>query len=104
MEKPTRVYSSGDLRVEWRPELCTHCENCHASLPEVFAPSRRPWVDLLKGNPEEIRRVVSECPSGALRLPPQHSETSYCGDLNCSQCNTRWAAVRANQVDEAEQK
>lgn len=68
MEKPTRVYSSGDLRVEWRPELCTHCENCHASLPDVFAPSRRPWVDLLKGESEQIRKTVGECPSGALKL------------------------------------
>lgn len=27
--------------------------------------------------------------------PLIHSETSYCGDLNCGQCNTRWEAVKA---------
>jgi uncharacterized Fe-S cluster protein YjdI len=68
VEKPTRTYSHGDLRIEWRPELCTHCEHCHQSLPEVFAPSRRPWVDLLQGDAEEIKRVVGECPEGALRV------------------------------------
>jgi len=71
MGKPTRTYTHEGLKVEWRPELCTHCESCHASLPEVFAPSRRPWVDLLRGEAEEIRRVVGECPSGALKVAEQ---------------------------------
>ncbi len=26
--------------------------------------------------------------------PLVHSETSYCGDLNCGQCNKRWEANR----------
>ena len=68
MSEPTRTYEHNGLKVEWRPELCTHCENCHTSLPVVFCPTSRPWVDLSKGDPEEIRRVVSECPEGALSL------------------------------------
>lgn len=68
MNKPTRTYSHGNLTVEWRPELCTHCEQCHKSLPEVFAPSRRPWVDLLKCDADSITQVVNQCPSGALAI------------------------------------
>jgi uncharacterized Fe-S cluster protein YjdI len=68
MEKPDRTYTGNGLVVEWRKTLCTKCQNCHLSLPEVFAPSRRPWVDLLQGETEEIAKVVSECPSQALKL------------------------------------
>ena len=68
MTTPERTYKHDGLEVEWRSELCTHCEQCHKSLPEVFAPSRRPWVDLLKGDKEDIKQVVNGCPSGALRL------------------------------------
>ena len=30
--------------------------------------------------------------------PLIHSETSYCGDLNCVQCNARWKAIRQQVV------
>lgn len=69
MDKPTRVYSNDQITVEWRPERCVHCEACKNNLPEVFDPDRRPWVDLSKGDPEEIRRVVALCPDKALSIP-----------------------------------
>ena len=68
MDKPTRVYTLGDLVVEWRLEKCVHCEACKNNLPAVFDPERRPWVDLSKGEPDEIRRVVAMCPDGALSI------------------------------------
>lgn len=68
MSGPTRTYEHNGLKVEWRPELCTHCENCHTSLPAVFDPKRRPWVDLTMAETTEITRVVGECPDGALKV------------------------------------
>ena len=68
MSEPTRTYERDGLKVEWRPELCTHCEDCYTSLPAVFNPNRRPWVDLSRADADEIKRVVSECPSGALKV------------------------------------
>jgi uncharacterized Fe-S cluster protein YjdI len=64
----TRRYTLGMLIVEWRAPLCIHCGNCKAGLPAVFDPDRRPWVDLSKATPEEIREQVDLCPSGALKI------------------------------------
>jgi uncharacterized Fe-S cluster protein YjdI len=63
-----REYTNDGLTVLWDSELCTHCENCIESLPEVFDTTRRPWVDLTKAPVKEIIETVKNCPSGALRV------------------------------------
>jgi uncharacterized Fe-S cluster protein YjdI len=68
MTKPTRTYTNNRITVEWRPELCTHCEDCYTALPAVFNPNRRPWVDLTKAAVNEITEAVRSCPSGALKV------------------------------------
>jgi uncharacterized Fe-S cluster protein YjdI len=68
MSEPTRTYTNDGLTVEWRPELCTHCEDCYASLPTVFNPNRRPWVDLTRAPSKEVIETVKNCPSGALKV------------------------------------
>jgi uncharacterized Fe-S cluster protein YjdI len=68
MSQPTRVYSNGEISVEWRAELCIHCENCFRGLPQVFDPTKRPWVNINGASSEEIKRQVGDCPSGALSI------------------------------------
>lgn len=68
MSQPTRIYPKGDTAVEWRPELCTHCEMCITGLPAVFNTSNRPWVDTDGACLEDIREQVAQCPSGALKM------------------------------------
>ena len=68
MSKPTRTYSNGEITVEWRPELCTHCGNCMNGLPLVFNPARKPWVDMRRATTGQIENQVRQCPSGALSL------------------------------------
>jgi len=68
MSAPTRTYSNGEISVEWRPELCTHCEACFKGLPTVFDPKKRPWVNMQGASSGDIKRQVSECPSGALEV------------------------------------
>lgn len=68
MDKPTRVYSTSEIVVKWFQPRCSKCGNCHAGLPQVFAPESRPWVDLLKAPASEIREQVLACPTGALEL------------------------------------
>jgi uncharacterized Fe-S cluster protein YjdI len=46
MSKPTRVYTSTEVTVEWYPERCIHCQNCIEELPEVFNLDNRPWVSI----------------------------------------------------------
>lgn len=62
----TRNYSNGEVTVIWRAELCVHSGICFTGLPQVFAPQRRPWVDVNAAPSEAIVAQVRRCPSGAL--------------------------------------
>lgn len=71
---PLRVYFADEVIVEWRPALCGHSGVCVRSLPAVFDPTRRPWIDLAAADPDGIVAAVARCPSGALRARRQHLE------------------------------
>jgi putative redox protein len=68
MSKPTRQYTNGTITVDWYPELCIHCGECVAGLPEVFDLNKKPWVNLSGATDDEIVKQVEKCPSGALSL------------------------------------
>lgn len=70
MAKREYMKSDASLTIYWNSDLCSHCENCWRSLPAVFDPKRRPWVDANAADSDEIARVVNECPSGAISLEP----------------------------------
>lgn len=69
-----REYKTDGLLVLWDSDLCTHCEACWRELPSVFDPKARPWVKIDGASPDEIRRQVAKCPSGALSLSPNLQE------------------------------
>lgn len=68
MAKRTYQRGDGSLAIYWNSDVCSHCQNCWRSLPAVFNPNRRPWVDPDAASVEEITRVVNECPSQAISL------------------------------------
>lgn len=68
MSKPTRIYTSPEITVEWYPERCIHCQVCIQGLPEVFNLEARPWVNIQGATAKRIAQQVSECPSKALSL------------------------------------
>lgn len=61
-------YSNGEITVNWQPEKCIHSTKCWKSLPRVFNPRAKPWVNMAGGSTEAIRNTVLNCPSGALSL------------------------------------
>lgn len=62
-----KSYRNKDLLVYWNPDQCSHDTNCFSTLSKVFAPEKRPWVNL-EGEPaEKIIRTIDACPSGALK-------------------------------------
>jgi uncharacterized Fe-S cluster protein YjdI len=63
----THEYSNDEIIVTWEPALCEHAAECIRNLPEVFNSRARPWIKLSKGTPEEIARVVSLCPTTAIK-------------------------------------
>lgn len=68
MSEPTRVYTNGSISVEWRPELCVHCQKCITELPQVFDLNKRPWVNIDGASDREIIQQVEACPTKALSM------------------------------------
>jgi uncharacterized Fe-S cluster protein YjdI len=62
----SRSYTSDELTVFWRPELCIHSANCLIGLPRVFNTVRRPWINIQGSSSAEIIKTVNTCPSRAL--------------------------------------
>lgn len=78
---PKRVYENSRIRVFWDSSKCLHSENCAKSLPDVFNPDQRPWINVDAAAAEEIKRVIDRCPSSALSyemLENPESETCIC--------------------------
>jgi uncharacterized Fe-S cluster protein YjdI len=61
------------MQVKWDKTICQHAGVCVGSLPQVFSVKDGALaIDTGKAEPEAIRRVVEQCPSGALTI--QESE------------------------------
>lgn len=75
MSKFDKTYTNGEVTVFWKPDLCIHSTKCFHSLPEVFNPKIRPWVQLDKSSTDKIVETVKNCPSGALSFK-YNSESS----------------------------
>jgi len=66
VKEKTKEYSNGEITIVWKPNTCTHSENCWRGLAEVFNPKSHPWIDAQGADTEAIKNQVSKCPSGAL--------------------------------------
>ncbi len=53
---------------------CRHYAECVRGLPEVFDPSRRPWIRADLAPPAAIAEVIRRCPTGALHYGPDDGE------------------------------
>ncbi|MEO6132895.1 MAG: (4Fe-4S)-binding protein [Saprospiraceae bacterium] len=66
-----KEYTNGEITVIWQPGLCIHSGVCFHSLPAVFKPRERPWIQMDKSDTLRIEATVNACPSGALSLKIQ---------------------------------
>lgn len=56
------------MKIKWDASKCCHAGVCVNSLPEVFKVEEGEFViDPAKASEQEIRDVVNQCPSGALK-------------------------------------
>ena len=61
-----KEYSNGELTVVWQPAKCIHSEVCVKTLPNVYDPKARPWINVANATTEELKAQIDLCPSGAL--------------------------------------
>jgi len=64
-------YEGGGIVVTYEAKRCIHARECVHSLPTVFNPDRKPWVDPAVAPAGEIARVIERCPTGALQYDRQ---------------------------------
>lgn len=69
-----KTYRGEALDVAFDLDICIHAGECVRSLPKVFDTERRPWILPDEGDADELRDVVSRCPSGALEIVEHGTE------------------------------
>ena len=61
-----KEYSNGDLTIVWKPRKCIHSGVCVRSLPKVYKPKSKPWINMENASTDELKEQIHACPSGAL--------------------------------------
>jgi uncharacterized Fe-S cluster protein YjdI/predicted GNAT family acetyltransferase len=61
-----RDYPTEGLTVHWNARICQHSGICAGTLPRVFRPSERPWIDPDAASASQLAAMIDTCPSGAL--------------------------------------
>tara|TARA_Y100000385_G_scaffold34098_1_gene32003 strand:- start:1025 stop:1246 length:222 start_codon:yes stop_codon:yes gene_type:complete len=61
-----KKYSNGEIAIKWQPKLCQHAAVCVKTLPQVYNPNASPWISIENASTEELKKQISQCPSGAL--------------------------------------
>lgn len=76
-----KEYSNGDFTIVWKPGLCIHAGICAKTLPKVYNPEARPWINAENASAEELKNQIDKCPSGALSYYTKGDE-SLAGELS----------------------
>lgn len=64
----SKEYSNGEITIIWKPDLCIHSGICVKTLPKVYKPSEKPWIQMENATSWEMIDQVAKCPSGALSI------------------------------------
>jgi len=63
-----KEYSNGEVTILWKAEKCIHSAICVKTLPKVYHPKEKPWINPENASSQELIDQVSKCPSGALSI------------------------------------
>ena len=61
-----RAYAAPEVTVLYDRGRCRHYAECVRGLPQVFDPTRRPWIRADLADADTVAEVVRRCPTGAL--------------------------------------
>ena len=82
MGEISKEYTNGDLTVVWKPRLCIHSEICVKTLPEVYKPKEKPWIQAENASVEDLISQVDKCPSGALTYYRKNESENITENMN----------------------
>lgn len=61
-----KEYTNGELTIIWQPDICIHSGICVQTLPQVYKPKERPWIQIENATTDQLIAQIRKCPSGAL--------------------------------------
>lgn len=61
-----KEYQNEGITVIWKPRKCIHAAVCVKTLPEVYKPDDKPWINPQNASVEALQSQIDRCPSGAL--------------------------------------
>jgi len=67
MPRRLQSYETEEITVTFEPALCIHAAVCVRGLPEVFDTAHPRWIRPERAAADEVARIVSQCPTGALK-------------------------------------
>ncbi|WP_405206414.1 (4Fe-4S)-binding protein [Aquimarina sp. LLG6339-5] len=62
----TKEYTNGEITIVWKPGKCIHAGVCVKTLPSVYKPKEKPWIQPDSAATEALKNQIDGCPSGAL--------------------------------------
>ena len=62
----TKEFSKGNFTIVWDNNKCIHSGVCVKTLPSVYDPKARPWVQPENASVADLKAQIDKCPSGAL--------------------------------------
>ena len=77
-----KEYTNGDLAVVWKPRLCIHSEICVKTLPQVYKPNEKPWIQAENASVDELVSQIDKCPSGALTYYKKNESENKSESMN----------------------
>ena len=68
MSDKVLFYRGQQADVSYDLGRCIHAAECVRSLPQVFDPKAKPWINPNAAGAEQLAAAVARCPTGALHL------------------------------------
>ena len=86
-----KKYDKDGFKVVWKPKMCIHSEICVKTLPEVYKPDQKPWIqpenasvasavlkaEVIKGGPLIVKGAI-EVTDTSGNTKQMEGNTAFC--------------------------
>ncbi|MDZ7683331.1 MAG: (4Fe-4S)-binding protein [Fodinibius sp.] len=67
MDQKIDEFEGDEITVTYDRNRCIHSAECVKTLPSVFDPDEKPWIQVDNDSAEKVKEAVHHCPTGALQ-------------------------------------
>lgn len=78
-------YGKDGFDIIWKPAKCIHAEICVKTLPGVYKPGDKPWIQPESATVSDLKAQIDRCPSGALSFETDRDESRLQTEIQATQ-------------------